>query len=426
MLANLDQWLSNLENRRPEHDMLLGTDRVQKVLPSITGGKRIAKKIITIAGTNGKGSTVALLDHMLKETGVRYGTTVSPHMFKINERICVNGQPVSDEAICAAFEKIEEKRGSVFLSYFEFIAMATFEIFTHHDLDVAVLEVGLGGRLDAMNVIDPDIAIITTIDLDHQKWLGNTIEEIAAEKAGIYRHGMPAIYGDTPVPESVKKKVQEVEAQKLFRNQDFFIRENTDTWAFQGKDYAGNTVVLNNLPKPALALTSAVCMVQSALLLGSFVKYRHITEGIRKATLFGRNFCKIVTTPANATVTLRFDVAHNPQAAINFAKILAQSPVQGQRVALVAMLQGKDFEQTLKPLIPCFKQWHVSTVAYKPRALKGKQLYDWLKSRVPKVTCHKTLSEAALTIMNQLKTGDELVIFGSHHTVAETFNALCN
>ncbi|MCY4177477.1 MAG: Mur ligase family protein, partial [Endozoicomonadaceae bacterium] len=422
----LNQWLTDLENRRPEHDMLLGTDRMKKVLPAVIGTKKIAKKIITITGTNGKGSTVALLEQMLKETGVRYGTTTSPHMFKINERICINGHCASDATICAAFEKIEQKRGDVFLSYFEFIAMTAFDIFAQYDLDVAVLEIGLGGRLDAINAIDPDIAIITTVDLDHQSSLGDTIEQIAAEKAGIYRPGIPALYGDTPIPQSVSKKVQETGAQAFFRNQEFMIKENKDSWIFQGKDYSDNAITLENLPKPSLAFTSAICMVQTALLLGPFVNYQHIIAGLQKTKLFGRNFCKTVTTPTNATVNIRFDIAHNPQAARNFAGILSELPVKGQRIALFAMAQEKDFKQTLEPLIAHFDQWHVATIAYKPRALKGQYIYDWLKNQVSSVICHDTLPEAASVIISQLKTGDELVVFGSHYTVSETFNILCD
>lgn len=420
----LDEWLSKLEKRLPEYRMLLGTKRISSVFFRLIGDKKVANKVITVAGTNGKGSTVAFLEHILQSSGLSFGATCSPHLFQYNERIRVNGKPVSDEVICASFSRIEEMRGDTFLSFFEFSALAAFDIFSQLSLDVVVLEIGLGGRLDAMNIIDPDVAVITTVDFDHQQWLGDTIEEIAAEKAGIFRSGKPAIYGESNVPESVRMAAKELGLPLFVRDQQFQAIEEEDSWVFRGVSSSRDTVVLKDLPKTHLPFTSAVCAVQSVSLLGLDIVPEHIRAGLSSAWLYGRNHCLQIANIQGEVVTVRFDVAHNPQAGNNLSNILKSEICRGRRIAFVAMLAEKDFRGTLMPLKGCFDVWHVASVAYTPRALDGVILQQWLADQGIKAQCHPTINHAVVDIFNGLKSGDELVVFGSFHTVEEVFLAL--
>ena len=424
MSLDLDQWLARLENRRPEHMVLPGLERMQAVLPRVLKDKPLARKVINVAGTNGKGSTVAFLEKIFHSAGIRYGATTSPHLVRYNERIAIDGKPVTDELLCTSFERIEALRGDTFLSYFEFGALAALDILSQFDLDIVILETGMGGRLDAMNVIDPDISVITTIGLDHQQWLGDTIEAIAAEKAGILREKRPAIYGETPVPESIRQKASALQCLRLFRDEDFFIHRHENSWDFQGMDFHNQSVEFQNLPLPELPLTSCVCAVQAALMTGIDLSQKDFINGITKATLPGRNQCIPVTTKKRQEVSVRLDVAHNPQAALYLATRLAEQPCRGRRIALVAILDDKDIRGILHPLVDAFDAWHVSTVTYELRAFDGHVLERYLRDTGINATCHKSIAHALSMLLDTLESGDELVVFGSFYTVREALEVL--
>ncbi|HBX99358.1 MAG TPA: bifunctional folylpolyglutamate synthase/dihydrofolate synthase, partial [Gammaproteobacteria bacterium] len=238
---DLDSWLQRIISLHPE-EIELGLDRIQAVANRM-GLTKLANKVVTVAGTNGKGSCVACLQAVLESAGYRSGAYTSPHLHRFNERICVGGKSVSDRSLCDAFLAVEQQRKGVSLSYFEFGTLAALWLFNEKDLDVVILEVGLGGRLDAVNIIDPDVAVITNISLDHQSWLGNDLESIAAEKAGIIRRETPLVYGDSVPCKSILEKARALDAP-VYRldNECFGVKaQNEDTWTFTGPNLSGES-----------------------------------------------------------------------------------------------------------------------------------------------------------------------------------------
>ena len=423
--ATLHAWLEFLEARRPEHEPVPGTERMLQVLPALTGGRKIGRQVVAVAGTNGKGSTVAFLEAMLVAAGVSCGATTSPHLFHYNERIRINCRPVPEEEICRSFTRIEQLRRGVFISYFEFGALAAFDIFAQHSPDVVLLEVGLGGRLDAMNAVDADIGVITTVSLDHQKWLGDTVEVIAGEKAGIYRAGRPAIFGDVPLPASVRDIVSALPAVPYYRDEHFHATYQTSgCWTFSGQSASSE---IKDLPPSHLPFTSAVCAVQAALLLQPSLPHSAIRAGLARANLPGRNQRVMLREPGTdraSGVTVHLDVAHNPQAAMALAGTLQNIPCTGRRIALIAVVADKDFAGILEALTGVTSRWIVTTIGYQLRALDGKLLYDWLAAREYDVCVEPDIPAALANALQQLEPGDELVVAGSFHTVAETVTLL--
>ncbi|TNF36330.1 MAG: bifunctional tetrahydrofolate synthase/dihydrofolate synthase, partial [Gammaproteobacteria bacterium] len=228
---SLDHWLSLLETRHPSV-IELGLDRIASVLQRMAL-PRLATHIITVAGTNGKGSTVACINALLVAQGMRTGVYTSPHLVRFNERIVIDGQPVDDDTLCAAFERIESVRGGISLTYFEFTTLAAFAVFADAALDAVVLEVGLGGRLDAVNAVDADIAVVTRIALDHQDWLGDSLEQIAAEKAGVMRAGKPAVIGQPAPPQSLREAAVALGAPWYGRGEQFDLVATAQGWEWQ-------------------------------------------------------------------------------------------------------------------------------------------------------------------------------------------------
>ena len=421
---SLSTWLAALEERQPEHCMVFGEkalDNFRSVVKDIIGSDVIAKKVITVAGTNGKGSTVAFLENILKNTGLRYGATYSPHLMSYGERIRINGQNAADEEICEAFNQIEKVRSGRHVSFFEFTALAAFYLFAKSNLDIAILEIGMGGRLDAMNVMDPDIAVITTIGLDHQEYLGDTIEKIAYEKAGIIRANKPVIYGDYLVPKSIVFRANALNAIKFFRGEQFHIKGDERCWEFTGKQQDLKSVHLE-MQKTQLPLTSAACAVQTALLLKcDQISHSDIIQGIESTELAGRNQIFSVSISPKKKITVRCDVAHNAQAVHYLTKLLGMHPCKGRRVALVCMLQGKDVKSALSQAIHgIFDCWYISTVSYKQRALPGSCVTAVLNALEEKnVFCFATIPETLDILFGVLNDDDELVVFGSFYTVSE-------
>lgn len=309
----------------------------------------LAKTVMTVAGTNGKGSCVATIDGILREAGYRVGTYTSPHLIDYNERICLNGHPVSDEAICAAFEKIELARGDISLSYFEFGTLAALVILSEAELDVVVLEVGLGGRLDAVNLIDADIAVVTSIALDHQDWLGSDLNQIAAEKAAIGREGRPLICGDEKPVLGLLETAKKIGAQLFLNGRDFSFTQF-------------------GIPKPTtLPPESVACALQAVNLFDPSVSESIMRKGLNQTQIRGRYQHIDI---ANTNVIL--DVAHNPQAAGLLAERLSSLP--GNIIAVVGVMADKDIQAILEPMVPLVKVWHVCDIPSQGRAATAKNL----------------------------------------------------
>lgn len=420
--SNLAEWLHRVESLHPS-EIDLGLARIAQVsrqmkLPAI------AKKVITVAGTNGKGSTVCMLSSILAAAGYKVGAYSSPHLLHYNERVRINGKPVSDEALCEAFERVDAARENVTLTYFEFGALTAFDIFARSDLDVAVLEVGLGGRLDAVNLIDTDIAVLTTIALDHTEWLGNTREEIGIEKAGIFRAGAPAICGETDLPLTVINHAQALSAELMRRGEAYDFNKHADehiegmeVWDWNGSR-GKHPASLQNLPLPSLPLVNAATALQALHQLDMDIPEQAIREGLVNASLPGRY------QRLEKPVPMLLDVAHNPEAAAYLAERLKQEHHSGRFFALLGMLSDKDSDEVLKIMQPIIDEWAVCDLDT-PRAIPSEQLQAKLaKLGDNSVSRYDDAASALQALTPRIGEDDLLIVFGSFFTVSAVLEAI--
>jgi dihydrofolate synthase/folylpolyglutamate synthase len=412
--TTLQEWLDWQETLHPS-EIELGLERVENVWQQLNP-ERLASIVITIAGTNGKGSSAAITESILLAAGYTVGCYTSPHLLKYNERIRVNGRPVSDQAICNAFNRVDQARGNSSLTYFEFGTLAALDVFAGEQLDVVVLEVGLGGRLDAVNIIDPDVALITTIDIDHSDWLGNTRDEIALEKAGIMRAGRPAVFGGPNPPNALLERAADLGVELYIAGEEFSYTRTTGAWSWDG-----SKTQHKRLPEPAamgefiLQNCSAVLMALELLQDRLDISNRDIENGIIGLAIPGR--FQVI----NGDVTLILDVAHNPEAAAELAANLSKLPGKGRNFAVFSALADKDIVHIVEPLVPHIDQWHIGELEANRAATLG-QLQDSLITAGVDASCihnHESLSQAQTKAMADTVTHDKLVIFGSFFTVAE-------
>lgn len=389
--------------------MALGLSRIQPVAVRL-GVLSWDCPVITVAGTNGKGSCVAITTAILQAAGYRCGSYTSPHLLRYNERIGIAGQTVTDIDLCTAFAEIETVRQDMPLTYFEFGTLAALWLFKQAQLDVIVLEVGLGGRLDAVNIVDADIAIISSVDLDHMDWLGETREQIAWEKAGILRAAKPCIWGDEIVPSRIQAYAQRLKAPLYVQNRDFGIADNaTTTWTGWGVSYR-----FEQLPKPPLHLPNAACVLQAIALLQARlpVTFTAIQQGLQQVFLPGR--FHIIPGP----VTTILDVAHNPASTRLLAQRFATLPTQGRKLAVVGMLTTKDIPQSLAPLVQQIDHWFVGSLAV-AKAASAAQLANCLRElNVLSSSEYSTIPAAFKAAQAAASPEDHLLVFGSFHTVA--------
>lgn len=407
--SSLSSWLNWLETLHPK-TIELGLERVTKVAKALMI-LPVSIPAIVVAGTNGKGSCVAFCETILIAEGYQVGSYISPHLYHYNERIRINGIAVSDALICEAFEAINNARGDISLTYFEFGTLAALWIFKLKNPDVLILEVGMGGRLDAVNIVDADVAIISTIDLDHTEWLGDTREKIGYEKAGILRSNKPAVCGDTNPPHSIKKFAQQCNATLFCLNQDFFYQQNPDsnTWTWWNQSQR-----FENLPITQLPLQNAATALQAINIFQLPVSFKSIQYGLKNAWLPGR-FQKISLTN---NISLILDVTHNPQSAIFLAQKLREETHNKRTIAIVGMLKDKDIINTLKPLITIIDMWYVAPLA-NARSCKAEELVNILHNLGAKtIASYNHLAEAYVEVKREAEEGDRIVIFGSFYTVA--------
>ncbi len=373
-----------------------------------------ASIVITVAGTNGKGSSVAMLESILLAAGYRVGCYTSPHLLRYNERIRINGAEVEDEALCESFEHIDQAREDISLTYFEFGTLAAFDLFNRAELDVAVLEVGLGGRLDAVNLINADVALITPVDLDHAVWLGSDRESIAREKAGILRPGQPAVCSDPVPPQSLFEVAAEHGALLHCLGREYGFSKTAEGWRWQVDE---ETPI--SLPMPALRGEFQLQNAAGVLMVLQLLAYRipltlqQLCRGLLTARLPGR----FELIPGDVVEIA--DVAHNPQSAAALAGNLRQMPVDGRTLAVVAVLADKDHEAIVRIMAPVMDAWYVAGLDIPRGGATGP-----LAVAVEAVTGRRpTVSETVQEALHQARTiaqpGDRIVIFGSFYTVAE-------
>jgi dihydrofolate synthase/folylpolyglutamate synthase len=411
MKRSLDDWLDYQQKIHPR-DIELGLDRVRSVWLHM-GAPPIAKAVITVGGTNGKGSTVAFLEAMLLASGRRVGTFTSPHLLRYNERIRVFGRDVDDESLIDAFERIEHARGDVALTYFEFGTLAALWIFAQSELDVAVLEVGLGGRLDAVNIIDADAAIVTTVDLDHQDWLGNDVDTIGREKAGIFRKDRPGIIGTVEPPRGLLDAAQGIGARLIRAGIDFEVLVSDLRWLWMSRG------IKLELPLPALAAPVQMSNAASAIAALHALSHRiawkpdAIAHGVQNASLAARlqRFTK------EGAADLIVDVGHNPQAARVLAHWLRSNP-SPRVVAVFGALSDKDIAGIVAPFAGLIDRWMIGGLdAESPRGLTSDALLA-RASALASAAEYPTIAQALDAASAFVREGETILAFGSFFVAA--------
>ncbi|MCK9535324.1 MAG: bifunctional tetrahydrofolate synthase/dihydrofolate synthase [Pseudomonas sp.] len=412
---NLKQWLSYLEQLHP-NEIDMGLARVQDAAQRLKL-PRIANKIITVTGTNGKGSTCAFLASLVAQQGLTVGVYSSPHLLQYNERVRINGHDVSDEQLCEAFTAVEQARGATSLTYFEMGTLAAFWLFAHSALDVVILEVGLGGRLDAVNIVDADVAVVTNIGLDHNDWLGDTRDSVAYEKSGIFRTGHPAVCGDLDPPEQLLTQAARLITPLLLRGRDFDLAETEHCWHWRGLDKQGQALQLQNIPLLSLPLENAALALQVYALLDLSWQPEQLLQALSTTRMQGR-LQEVHIDWQGRSLRLLLDVAHNPHAAHYLAQRLKSQPIAGQRLAVLGMLDDKDLSGVLDAMHAPISDWAVAALP-SPRSCKIERLELALQQRQARVTAYASIAQAIEAQCAKAGTNDQIIIFGSFFTVAE-------
>jgi dihydrofolate synthase/folylpolyglutamate synthase len=344
----------------------MGLERVERVLERLA--PRRPETVLHVGGTNGKGSCVALLESLLAASGRRVGSYTSPHVLRYNERIRIGGREAPDQAIIAAFERVEAVRGDVPLTYFEYGTLAALVVFAEAGVDAAVLEVGMGGRLDAVNAVEPDAGLITNVSLDHCAWLGNDVEAIAFEKAGIMRAGKPTVFGSAQMPKAVADHAATIGARLHVAGRDFGWQPVGSGWSFESRGRR-----LDGLNPPAAPgrhqIDNAAAVL--ALLEAAGIDAAPDAEAVNRSLATAQVVGRMQSVDAGRHWLL--DVAHNPAAAEALADTLRDRPVAGETVALVGMLDDKDVAGVITPLVGLVSEW-IAATAESSRAIPASEL----------------------------------------------------
>jgi len=410
--SSLDDWLCYLESIHPAN-IEMGLTRVEKVARE-QGLLNLSSKIILIAGTNGKGTTARCLEAMLLAQGYTVGTYASPHIFHYNERVRINGEKLDNQEHVDAFHSLEQGRGETTLTYFEYATLAGLEIFKRHQVDYILLEVGLGGRLDATNIVSPVASVITTIDLDHKDYLGDTRELVGYEKSGIFRKNIPAIVGDLNIPQSVLDYGEKISANMILSGTDFKYNDNGSNfeWIFES-----DKVEYHKPAIPAQNVATALTTLKSLNLLPS---QKIISKVITELKVEGRFEC------LSQSPLVYVDVAHNPESARYLAKKLQSFKLKEYKInALVGMLEDKDQKAALSELVQVVDNWSIATLSCF-RGAKNDVLAQKLSSLdindAQKFASVDNALDNLLPKMQGADTNGEkqlLIVFGSFYTVAD-------
>jgi dihydrofolate synthase / folylpolyglutamate synthase len=408
-LRSLSEWLGFIERQHPQ-PIALGLERVAEVYSRLP--VEISFPVITVGGTNGKGSTCAMLEAILRAAGYRTGLYSSPHLVRYNERVRVAGVEAADESLAASFAAVEAARGGVPLTYFEFGTLAAFSTFSKAPVEVAILEVGLGGRLDAVNILDADCAVLTSVGIDHVDYLGADRESIGREKAGIFRAGRPAVIAEPDPPHSVLN----APAEQLRIGRDFGFTAEQSQWTYWGP--RGRR---GGLAYPALRgsiqlrnAAAALCALDT-LRARLPIAMQDVRRGLAEVALPGR----FQALPGRPQVVL--DVAHNPQAAATLAENLAASGFAEQTLAVCGMLRDKDIGGVVRALAPRITRWHVCSLPG-PRGASAEQLAGALAGAGVDKSCiemHASVMQAFSAARSEAGENDKIVVFGSFLTVGE-------
>ena len=419
MPLSLNDWLARLESLHPKA-IDMGLDRVTAVAQKL--GLHFNCPVISVGGTNGKGSTCAMLESMLLQGGYRVGLYTSPHLLHFNERARINGEIASDAALCECFEQVEAVRGDVSLTYFEFTTLAIMKLFADAGLDAVILEVGLGGRLDAVNIVDADVAIVTSVDLDHMEYLGDTREKIGFEKAGIFRAGRTAICSDPQPPESLVAHANSVGADFWLFGRDFNYSGDRQQWNYGGRNLRRNALAYPSLRGAnqllnASAALAALEALRDRLPLGA----QEVRSGLVMVELPAR----FQVLPGRPAVIL--DVAHNPHAAATLAQNLDNMGFHSYTYAVFGAMADKDIAGIISQLKDRIDHWCLTDLPL-PRAASAESLAEQLRAASFRegseqgaersVRCFPSPERAFIDARNRAGENDRIAVFGSFLTVA--------
>ena len=415
----LSDWLVWQESLHPT-EIELGLERCRAVATRL-GVLAPPCTVVTVAGTNGKGSTVAMLDAAYRAAGYRTGTYTSPHLLRYNERIRLDGVPVDDATICRAFERVEAARAGTPLTFFEFGTLAALAIFAETRPALAILEVGMGGRLDAVNLVDPDVAIIATLDIDHVEWLGNTREAIAREKAGIMRAARPVVCSDPEPPDSLIEHATALSAELALLGSEYHFEASPEG----GWTWWSGAEVLPDLPLPALSGAYQLRNAAGVLKVVALLQHRHpvsltqIASALRSVRLPGR-FQRL-----DCGVEVILDVAHNAQAVEAFVSNLDALPVVPTTHLVLGMLKTKDHASVMRALAPHVDRWHLATVEASrgARAEELRAVLDTVPGARPAET-HQSVEAAFRAARAAVPPGGRILVVGSFVTVGEVLRVL--
>lgn len=414
--ATLADWLVRLESLSP-HEIDLGLQRVQLVLQKLALQR--PDTVLHVAGTNGKGSSVALAEALLMQSGAVIGAYTSPHIARYNERIAVGGSAVSDVDIVAAFERIESVRGDIPLTYFEYGTLAALVVFEQHGVDISILEVGMGGRLDAVNVVEPDAGLITNVSLDHCDWLGEDVETIAAEKAGIMRHGKPIVYASMQVPAAILRGAAETGAELVLAGRDYSWEASGNSWRWRGRHNTLENLAHPALPGPIQLINAAgVLALIEAAGFDSLFRTSSVNAAFGKASLPGR-----MQTACTDRKWL-FDVAHNPAAAEALADTLGRAPIDGKTIAVVGMLDDKQVEGIVTALADVVDKW-IAVSACSNRSYDAAELARRIANASNRACLEATSIDNAIEEARRLSDDDDrILVTGSFYVVGPALETL--
>ncbi|MGF6149746.1 bifunctional tetrahydrofolate synthase/dihydrofolate synthase [Pseudomonas fluorescens] len=416
----LGDWLAYLEQLHPSA-IDMGLARSQEVASRMGLGKP-APRVITVTGTNGKGSTCAFVASLLRAQGLKVGVYNSPHLLRYNERVQINGVEATDAQLCEAFAAIDAGRGEISLTYFEVGTLAAFWLFQRAGLDAVVLEVGLGGRLDTVNLVDADVALVTSIGVDHADYLGNTRESVAFEKAGIFRQGAPALCGDLNPPQPLLDKVRELDCPFFLRGRDFDLGITEQNWQWRGVDLQGRAIELHDLPLLDLPMENAALALQAYALLGLPWQAEQIVAALKATKVVGRLDRRQFNWHGKR-LNLMLDVGHNPHAAEYLAQRLVRRPIAGRRLAVFGLLADKDLDGVVSELSGSVQHWAVAPLD-SARARPVADLQSALQNLGASVTSYASVADALEGQCALATAEDEILLFGSFYCVAEALEWL--
>ena len=421
--SSLESWLTYISRVHPR-EIELGLERTRRVAARLDLEKPAAL-VVTVAGTNGKGSCVATMEAVLQQAGYKTGAYTSPHIHVFNERIRIDGLSVTDESLIGAFEAIDTARQNETLSYFEFATLAGLYLFRETGVDVVLLEVGLGGRLDAVNIVDADVALISSIGIDHRDWLGDDIETIAGEKAGIMRTGAPTVFGGRSVPAAIVARAKRIRSPLLLADRDFHgeALSEPSLWHWRGRSAGGKALEWRNLPTPRLLLCNVAAALQALNLLPLSIGQEDVAVALADVRLAARFELRRDTSSGRSIIC---DVAHNPDAMVQLAILLdryrARNKGPGRVAAVLAVMADKDVRGMITALESCVYIWYIAQVD-QARSMAADEVAQTLKD-VGKTTdpgsilIFGSVESAYAAACEQTAALDTVLVTGSFFTVA--------